>query len=168
MSDWKGTATPLTAGTDAYLTVAEADEYAALEFFGQEAAAWAALTEAQKLAALVQATEALDAIAWAGSKFDVSQARAFPRVIGGYIRDWDRDSGAEIVPAEVKRACFLEALSLASDPARAARLNDRHDGVASQSQGGVSESYTAIRPAPLCRRADALVKKWYLRGASLV
>jgi hypothetical protein len=153
-------------------------------------AAWAALTGDQKTALLVRASDQIDACRWQGRRYDSDpdvQAREFPRIVGelpddgsaglpypgypsrgGTVWDWDSEANAAVVPEAVERATWLQALSLL-DPARAARLDDRHDGVASQSAGGASESYDPARGAsPLCRRAWELLGRYRLRTGRIV
>lgn len=160
--------TPITiaAGEDPYISAAQADVYAEQELPAEQAA-WAALTTAQKTAALVRATQTIDAVPWAGRMYAADQVHAFPRVIGSWIYRWDSDTSAAVYPDNVMLACFVEALDLIMNPARLARLKDRHDGVASQSTTGNSESYTGpIRP--LCRRAEQLMQQYRRVGAMLV
>ena len=160
-----------------YITVEEADAYAAAEL---DASAWDALSAAQKAAALCQATDEIDAVRWQGRVYDEDQERAFPRIAGELpsddadgalataIWDYDDDAGEAVVPEAVKRATALQAMSLAAG-VREARLDDRHDGVTGTSAGGVSETYDAGRPAEiLCRRAWQLLRRYRLRSGKIV
>ena len=159
-------------GNPGYITVAEADAYAAAEL---DHAVWDALTDDQKTAALIQATDEIDAVRWQGRIYESDQERAFPRVVdelpgadgmtGGEAVVFDDDANDVAVPDAVLKAAYLQAASIA-EGARAGRSDDRHDGVASESAAGVSESYTG-KPKVLCRRAHLLLKKWYLRSARL-
>ena len=62
----------------AYLSVADADAYFAASF---NAAAWAALSDADKTIALGEATKWLETLCWAGEKCDAGQPLAWPRVV---------------------------------------------------------------------------------------
>lgn len=166
-------AAPLGDSSDAYISLAEADDYA-LRIV--DTSVWSAATEAQKGAALVQATDDLDNVAWQGRKYDSTQDRAFPRIHGelpadggltsGSTWDWDEDANEAVVPDNVKQACFHQAVSII-EGARADRLNDQHDGVGSHAAGGMSESYIGKAPA-LCRKAHRLVRRYYRRTARIV
>lgn len=162
--------------TGSYITVAEADVYAAAEV---EASAWDALTDDQKAAAVIRATDELDAVRFQGRKYDADQGRQFPRVVDEQLRgdgsvetqsvwDFDDDENEAVVPDAVKKATFLQALSIA-DGSRDPRADDRHDGVSGQSAGGVSESYDTDRPMRiLCRRAHLLMKRYALKTGKIV
>ncbi len=66
----------ITVGVDTYATVAEADVYASARLW----TAWAALTDAQKEARLVEAARYLDTTySWKGRIADEAQALAWPR-----------------------------------------------------------------------------------------
>ncbi len=158
-----------------YITVAEADVYAAAEV---EASAWSALTDDQKAAALVRATDELDAVRYQGRKYESDQDRRFPRVIDEQLRadgsvetqsvwDFDEDENEAVVPDAVKKATFLQSLSIA-DGSRDHRADDRHDGVTGQSAGGVSENYEDQPMRILCRRAHLLLKRYYLKTGKIV
>lgn len=156
-----------------YIDATEADAYAAKEL---DATVWTALTTAQKEAVLRQATDEIDSLRYQGRKYESDQERAFPRshslrpgegaAVAGGTWDWDEGTNAAVVPEQVLKACFLQAASIAAGN-RADRLDDRHDGVASQSAGGLSESYGGAMPA-LCRRAHLLMRTYYLRTGRIV
>jgi len=61
-----------------YLSVADADAYFAGSF---NAAAWAAIPDADKAIALAEATKWLETLCWGGEKCDAGQPLAWPRVI---------------------------------------------------------------------------------------
>ena len=168
---------------DAYISQSEADAYATAEV---DAAAWTALSSAQKVATLRRATDEIDSSRWQGRKYDISgaQDRAFPRVydetlleatgyptrLGGQgcgVWDWRLGDNAPVVPPAVKRACWLQALSIAQG-SREERLSDRHDGVSGQSAGGMSEQYAPGEMNVLCPRAWTLLKRYRLRTGRLV
>jgi len=158
-----------------YITVDEADAYAAGEL---DSAVWDALTDGQKAAALRQATAEIDAVAWQGDRCDPDQDRAFPRYAGvlpgdngrraRFAWDFDEDASEAVVPEAVKEATYHQAVSIAAGGARRARLADRHDGVAGQSAGGVSETYGPGPMRALCRRAHLLLGRYVRRTGRIV
>jgi hypothetical protein len=151
---------PVSGSEDAYLSAEEADAFALRV---ADTAAWAAADDDLRSAVLLQASDELDTLRFAGARYEATQAREFPRWVGGEppswpatkqvetpeIWDWDEETEAAVVPERVKFAAFLQALSILRDPARMERLRDRHDGVTAQAAGGVSESYDPGRRASL-------------------
>jgi hypothetical protein len=154
---------------DAYLSLDDAGILAARVV---DTAAWDSADPAVHVKALLQASDEVDAESYEGGRYDPNQGRAFPRVIlasgrvareylvrggcGEYyeVLDLDVATRLPVVPERVKFAVFLQAVSILRDPQRVARLRDRHDGVAGQSSGGVSETYDVNRrPQALCREA---------------
>ena len=63
-----------------YLSVADADAYFAGSF---NAAAWAAISDADKAIALAEATRWLETLCWSGEKCDPEQPLDWPRLIEG-------------------------------------------------------------------------------------
>jgi hypothetical protein len=143
----------------AYLTVDDADGLAAT-LPAALVSAYAAATEEQKAAALEQATLDVDAGGpYQGRRYAAAQTLEFPRVpypgsidptrqAGGQscygdVWDWDSDAQAAVVPRNVKVAVLYQANHLLSGAAT--QTSDRQqaiaDGLASQSVGGMSESY---------------------------
>ena len=66
-----------------------------------------------------EATRRIDALPLAGRKYDddivagvPDQLLAFPRIIDGVTRDWNSSTSLAFVPADVKRACLEEAITL--------------------------------------------------------
>lgn len=113
------------AGANSYVTLDEANAYLA---YHAQRVAWAALSDDDKAAAIVQATRALDSgCSWKGQKVDLQQARAWPRygviIEGGPGVAWEpRRSrymggvGDNEVPTAVKEASMeLAALMMAGD-----------------------------------------------------
>jgi len=167
---------------DAYLTIEETEDFALRV---ADTAAWAAAEEAAQSAALIQASDEIDTLRFAGERYDADQAREFPRVLiddqaegprldprdyggtvglGGEVWDLDEE-GEPCVPERVRFAAFLQALSILRDPARAARLRDRHDGLVGQQAGGASESYDPDRPVELvCLEARRQLGPYLLRS----
>ncbi len=195
MAELELTLTPSDAPEegDGYIGLDEAAAYAADESDPAVTgllAAWNALTGDQKTALLVRASDQIDSVRWQGRRYDTDpdvQGREFPRLVGELpsdgsaglaypglspavtvVWDWDADANAAVVPERVERATWQQALSLL-DPTRTGRLDDRHDGVASQSAAGQAESYDPARPAHvLCRRAWELLSRYRLRTGRIV
>jgi hypothetical protein len=99
----------ITVGTDTYVTLAEADAYAAAR---PALSAWASLTSPQKEAALVEAAIYLDAsYSWKGQITDEAQLLSWPRYD---VTDKEgRELDPEIVPKALKSA-QIEYAALAS------------------------------------------------------
>lgn len=178
--------TPPGIPSDAYCDLVEAEAFALRV---ADMAAWTAADEDGRGRALLQASDEIDTLAFAGVPHgdwlagrDGAQARAFPRFVadepaawpaGKRVETgavWDTDAaGAAVVPERVKFATFLQALTILRDPARVARLRDRFDGVASQAAGGFSEAYDPARPVSLvCLEARRLLARYALRGGRVV
>lgn len=177
---------------DSYCTVEEADAIAdALPGL----ASYKAASDDAKLAALVLATLDLDNNGpWQGAKYDLltPQALAFPRVpyptyavglnrIGtisaGEVWDWDSDNNVAIVPADVKKACVLQADSILDSSATSldSILDDAGKGITSKSVGSLSVSFAdaarllaAGGGGGLARRAAMLMAKYQLRSGGLL
>lgn len=165
---------------DGYLTAAECDVFALRV---ADITAWSNATTAERARAVNQATDQIDSLRLAGQKYDAGQARQFPRFAphdiaqwppgktrpSGDIWDYDEYDGLAVVPTEVRLACFYQALSILRDGStRDERLRDKHDGVAAQSAGGVSESYAPGESEILCLEAARLVRKYTIRSARIV
>lgn len=140
-------------------------------------------------ALLAAATMDLDAIAWAGSKADPDQALAFPRIAPGagarHVHaglppaywDWDDAEGASggaVVPERVELACLFQAAHL-TDGAHAARREAIRSGLASQSVGSVSESYSGaphvhagLPSGALGERAARLMDMYRTRSGAML
>lgn len=174
---------------DAYL---QPDDATALAAGVVDGSVWTAIADDADLqaAALIQASDEIDTLRFAGSRYDDfmsgvpgSQARAFPRYlpdepamwpagkqcISGLTWDWDADTNAAVVPAVVKKACLLQAISILRDLHRRGRLRDRHDGVVAQGAGGVSESYDPAKPPQVvCFEAMAMLKPYLLKSGRMI
>lgn len=170
-----------------YIDRDDADGYAG---YVVDTSAWDDATEAQQEAALRQATAEIDMQRYAGMPYEDwqegvenTQDREFPRIVvappaewsagkhmpHGRVCDWDDVNNEAVVPDAVKAATFRQALSLLRDTSRRSRLRDRHDGVASQSAGGFSESYDTARPITLlCLEARELLRPYLFRGGQVV
>lgn len=101
-----------TSGYNCYVAQAAATDYLSLSV---GAASWTSATSAEKDAALVSATRALDKMIWQGEKADPDQALAFPRT--GIV---DREGNAlpdDEIPPDITAACIELALALIVDSA---------------------------------------------------
>lgn len=183
---------PAEADDDVYLTLAEADALAAVMVAAQVAVYVAAGT-ADRTASLLEATRRIDAaMRYQGRKYELDQVLEFPRVpyesgsigrqlagppyppntqIPLVIWDWDANNDVAVVPAVVKRACLLEANSIL-DGRRDDALDAQARGLASQSIGSASESYTQASAgqgaqATLCRQAMQLMDFYRLRSGPM-
>jgi hypothetical protein len=176
-----------------YLTTSDADALAATL---PGLAAFVAAADPVKAAALELATDRFDtARRYQGRKYDAAQALEFPRVAyesgasafdrgvasaaaerstGAQIWDWDDDANAAVVPDRVKRAVLYEANAII-DGSRDEILDAIANGLASQSAGGLSESYR--NPADqggaggvptLCRDAERISRSYQLRSGRVL
>lgn len=145
------------ADANAYVSVAEADAYFAL----RNNAAWAAAAAADKEAAIVRATDYLDAgYAFRGVRASQTQALAWPRLAA------EDDAGRAIagVPEAVRRACIELALraldgELLPDAPRGGRVK-------SESLGPLSVTYADGAPAGTARAAIDRLLRPVLRGGN--
>jgi hypothetical protein len=153
--------------------------------------AWlsASATADAKSRALEQASSDVDAAGpFQGRKYVTSQIRAFPRVAyetlpAGYVQqgrtgladtvwDWDEATNAAVVPMDVKQAVLYQANAILAG-GRGRIQEAIHGGLASQSVGGMSESY---RPGGsvtdglgvVCQPAAALLSRYRLRTGRLL
>lgn len=88
-------------GANTYASAADADTYHADRGF----AAWADATDDEKSSALIQATDYLNGLSWAGRKAAI-RTMAWPRIdveVGGYT------VGSDEIPEEVVQACCYMA-----------------------------------------------------------
>lgn len=153
----------LTVGTNTYVTVADADIYAALNYMTTEAKfiAWDALGDGDKEILLRRSTQAIEAIKYPGIKFSSSQVLTFPRqkLPQWPIRrdlvycNWWRDSygfdcpfsdiwtATGDVPDAIKNAEIEEALEYASPSSGTSIKNSKQKGVTSVKIGNFSENY---------------------------
>ena len=136
-----------------YLDAASADTLAASR---PTNTAWAAATDAQKLAALEEATRRIDSMILRGTKYDSDQALEFPRIIDG-VTVGNADQDAE-VPTPVLWACLEEAIAILA--AGSGSLKDlQEQGVSSMSIGG-KLSYTFIAGAGNSGMQSAAAKRY--------
>jgi hypothetical protein len=169
---------PVSSSGDAYISLDQADEYTLRV---ADITAWTAADDDAKSRALVQASDEIDTLLFAGRPYDADQARQFPRFVADGASEWPAgklaesgvvwdldDDGVAIVPEAVKRATFAQALTILRDPQRAARMRDQHDNVVSQSAGGASESYSGGRPRLVCLNAIDLLRPYLLKSGRIV
>lgn len=98
-------ATVAGASANSYLTVADADVLAASEL-GRDMRAWASATVEEKEAALIRATDEIDAdVGRVAYPATTTQALLFPR-------RFDVEASAYFIPARLQRATILQAAFL--------------------------------------------------------
>lgn len=88
-------------GANTYASVADADAYWA----DRASATWAAATDDEKAAALIQSTDYLNGLSWTGRKVAI-RAMAWPRIdveVDGYVL------GSDEIPDEAVHACCYMA-----------------------------------------------------------
>jgi hypothetical protein len=179
-----------------YLTVSDAASLAGTLPAAQTAAFLALSADAQA-AALSAATADVDAAGpYQGQKYTETQTLEFPRLpylesidlvnttkpahwpamragTGGRTRqiwDWDDATNTAVVPRNVKVAVLHQAESIAAN-VRQGRLEARHDGLASQSVGSLSESYRDVPITglgSLCFRAANLLNRYRAKSGRLL
>lgn len=181
------------AGLPIYLSAAAADALAAQIL---PLRAWPTANDSQKTLAIVQATSEIDnGQIYQGRKFHRHQCLQFPRMAyeavspvwewDGYglplqmplgwsesIWDWDRVNHVAIVPNNVLLAVLYQADSILVGD-REERLAAQHDGVSSQGNSGIQESYRPREQNPgfrtgLCRRSYQLLEQYRVRAARII
>ena len=153
---------------DAYVQVAAATTW--LSEHIAFPAAWTAAPDGQQAAALIEASDSIDALPLKGCKYDdnQSQARAFPRIpdraaqnIGTGEINFQSDEDYSEVPQEVLDACCLEALEILKQGS-SGRKDLREQGVKSFSLGGKLSETFEDSPIPrlLSRKAREKLRFW--------
>jgi hypothetical protein len=155
--------TPGSATADSYISLTEADIYAAARF-GSDV--WSALSDADQEKALRQATRDIDRGRFRGVKTNPGQALQFPR-------DYRSESAADSldVPDEVQEACFEQALWVAQHSAtggRSVRQQLQSEGVRSFRVGSTAETFEGSGMRWLCPEASALLAPWIERWGRIV
>lgn len=90
----------IVAGANSFISLADAKTY---HDDRRSAATWTALTDAQKQAALIEATAYIDAFRWkSGSIVDDDQTLSWPRA--GAVDREGRSIDSDVVPEKVKQA----------------------------------------------------------------
>lgn len=156
-------ATPGAANANSYVTIDEADGYAASRF-GTDA--WAALSDADQEKALRQATREIDRCRFRGHKTYSRQALQFPR-------DYCSEESADAleIPDAVQEACCAQALWVAQHGAtggRSVRQQLQSEGVTSFRVGSTSETFLGSGLRWLCPEASALLAPWIERWGRIV
>ncbi len=125
---------------NSYGSVGEADAY----WQDRDNATWSAAVTVAKEAALIQATQFLDAsYVWRGARIDRDQALDWPRVGAVDDEGFERDSNA--VPAEVKQAAFELALQALSGALL--KVQERAGLIERVKAGSVEVQYAERAPA---------------------
>lgn len=168
MSDWAGTGTAVGASGDAYMSIPAADAWISSHVVLHTQ--WDVATDAQKGAALVEASDAIDSLPLKGCKYsdNQTQERAFPRypdragqAIGGDETNFQSDIDYSDVPQEILDACCLEALAIMQWGASWRRMN-QEQGVKQVQLGsgsGLSETYDSCSRL-LSKKATAKMRDW--------
>jgi hypothetical protein len=178
---------PAESSATSYLTTAEADTIAATL---PASTAWAAASSDVKARSLELASMRFDnARRYQGRKYDGNQFLEFPRLpydggslLSAYqyplssqppqVWDWDSTADEAIVPLMVKRAVFLEAVSIVIGD-RDRIVNSIANGIVSQTTGSLSETYarlpnTASGLPALCADAEMISHKYKLRSGAML
>ena len=103
-------ATAGATNANSYLSVAGADSIAD-SMVGT--LAWSSATEANKIKALITATNGLETLKWTGSRSSTTQALAWPRKEASC---GDKTIGEDEIPRELELATFDLANALLGDP----------------------------------------------------
>lgn len=161
------------SSSDSYITVADADTYAAARLDGRFTGPWTALTggggTTTKEKALKQATVDIDAFVQHAPPWSTSQALLFPRGVAGFLGgpgssagggDVDPVTGDPFIPKEVRRACFEQATFLvANAPLMDDAATRRARGMISFAEENVSGTMS-VDPTfgALCPAAEKLLR----------
>lgn len=132
-------ATVGAADANSYVGLTEANAYLAAGAHLQ-AAAWTALDDTQKAAALITATRQIDRLRFWGCKYSELQALQFPRE----YCNWKFNE----IPKELREAVMEQAVSLAPNIAtggQSTRERLQSQGVESYSIGDLSETFATSR-----------------------
>lgn len=138
-----------------YASVAEANEGLAVDL--ERVDDWDDLDDTEKGRMLVAATRRLDALNWAGSKAESTQATEWPRV------NIQPEPSAPI-PPELERATILLAGDLAGDTSGESAVELDDSVIASESVGPMSVSYgrrSKVRARGIGgQSAHSLIAQW--------
>jgi hypothetical protein len=156
----------IVAGAESYVSVAAADAYHA----ARNNAAWAALPNPDKEAALRKATDYMQQtyrLRWRGARTNTTQSLDWPR-FGCYVEDISYGRypfyvPTTVVPAEVQHACAELALK-----ASTAELNvDLDRETASEKVGSIQVDYVPGGPQYRRYRAIDQMLKVYLASTGI-
>lgn len=164
----------LIVGTNAYLTVSEADGYFANRLYSD---AWTNATADQKAQALIMASRRIDRLTLRGRKADINQTMKFPRAIytnSPSIYAYSSESSpsipgwvVETVIAQcVKDAVCEEALMLLKGVSQ--RVELQAQGVHSFQIGNLSETYTGEVIKLLSPDARELLRKYMAGSVNII
>ena len=163
---------------DAYIQPADASTWLASHVVF--IAPWTAASDEQKSAALVEASDHIDALPLKGVRYGVSQPREFPRIPPLEMRYSPEYSELFFqyapvdysqVPQVVKDACCLEALEILKQGASGGRDSLRAQGVKQFNIGGkLSETLTAPETVSgiMSRAASRKLQFWVAHAAEAI
>lgn len=137
-------------GENSYLSVEAASEYFALRLYAEP---WTSAELAQKQAALVMATFAIDRMAvWCGAPTEAGQPLCFPRT--GLSDRNGNPIASTAIPKDIQDAVCEQALAyLQMDTTR--KPDSIAKGIASASVGSLSVSYASIKDYRQAKVCDA-------------
>ena len=125
--------------SNSYVTQAEATTYFVLH---PKSDTWKALGSDEKDTFLIAATRQIEMQTLRGDKNDTAMSSGVPDQSLHFPRSTDTDDGSEFIPDAIKRACYEQAVHLASTGGGVdTRSQLQAQGVASVSIGDVSETY---------------------------
>lgn len=144
-----------------YISVADADAY----HLARGNTAWAVATEANKEAALVRATSALDGLyssRWPGRRYNQDQALDWPRYDA-----WDRDGYPLVgVPQRIKDATSAAALVELSEAGALSKSQERGGSIRREKIGSIETEYAPGAPAGTVYPAITQALARIVRGSS--
>ena len=141
----------LTIGSNTYVTVEEADDYAESHYLTDaQRVAWEQMSAGDKEICLRRACSRLECLKYAGVKFSFPQILSFPRYLGenyamidGVLYAPETEVYPELreIPTAVKVAQIEEAMEIASPTDDTAKKEIRSGAVESYSIGHLSETF---------------------------
>lgn len=157
-----------------YVTIEEASSYISTKF--KKADIWAALSDANQIAALLTATRDIDgASSWLGCKYFYNQSLEFPRAVTSptnisepndlYYELLNTSQEQVEMQRNVKKACVEQALWIIDMDGDDVHTKNKAKGIASVSEGygSISESYSYRGGgigSRLCPEAQKLLRKY--------
>ncbi len=164
-------AVDLIVGTNAYISIVDADAYFGMRLFSDS---WNNASPDQKAQALIMATKTIDRLRFKGRKALPDQPLQFPRAYysaalsyAEYASNYPSDgwSVEKEISQLVKEACCEEAISLLKGISK--RMELQHQGVTSFSVGDLSESYKNLGTRLQSREAHELLRPYLIGGVSI-